>query len=314
MEMVMTNKLRKVACRGALTILLLCGGATMWAQQLPQQVKFQELGLAFDIPDGWLGQLDGDYILLGSHTEAGLMIVFENTSASALELKQIAEQGFEIKGAYLDPIDGPVIKSPKRVEGMFQGMFNTNMVKCYAIGLINSLGSGLTILMLAKEDVFTKTQKEAANQLASSVRFFQPKDSKLTRNWKDRITGKQLKYIHTSGGYDINGSGSSTYKDVTIDLCSNGQFVYYSNTNISFDTGEPGMDTENAEVFQGSGYSDATDESQGTFMIYSVGEETFLELTFENGKVDEYDLSYASEDAVWLDDIKHFIVPLESCD
>lgn len=285
----------------------------MSAQQLPKHAVFQELGVSFDIPDGWLGQLDGDYILMGSHTQTGLMIAFENTSTSAIELKRLAEQGFDIKGAYLNPVGDISIKSPKRVEGMYQGMFNNNLVKCYAIGLINELGSGITIMILAKSDVFTNVQKEAANKLAGSVQFFKSKDSKLTIRWKNMLVGKQLKFMSTAGGYDINGGGSSTFRDVTIDLCANGQFAYYSNLNISFDTGEPGMDSGDTEVYRGSGYSDNTNNSKGIYKIYSYGNETILELTFDNGDEYEYDLFYESEEVVLLNETKYFIITSEQC-
>ncbi|MDN5205689.1 hypothetical protein QQ008_30170 [Fulvivirgaceae bacterium BMA10] len=296
-----------------LLIILLFTTTILSAQQLPQHVEFQELGLSFDIPEGWLGQLDGEHVLLGSHSQAGLMIAFENNSKTVSELKQIALQGFEIKGAYLDPVGDIVIKNAKRVEGMYQGMFNNNLVKCYAIGLINELGSGMTILMLAKSTEFTDAQKAAADELAGSVKFFQSNDSELTVQWKNRIMGRQLKYMYSLVDYDINGEGGSSSRDILIDLCHNGQFTYYSNSNISVDTGDEGIDTGDAEVYRGSTFSNSTNDSRGTFQIYSYDNEAVLELTFENGEVYEYDLSYESEDAILLNEIRYFILQSEEC-
>ena len=52
-------------------------------QALPRHVEYQELGLSFNIPNGWTGQANGEYVILGHNSITGMMILFENNSTSA---------------------------------------------------------------------------------------------------------------------------------------------------------------------------------------------------------------------------------------
>jgi hypothetical protein len=59
------------------------------AQQLPSHVELQELGISFDIPQGWVGQISGESIILGHNSIAGMMIMTENKAVSVSELNTL---------------------------------------------------------------------------------------------------------------------------------------------------------------------------------------------------------------------------------
>lgn len=292
--------------------------AIIWAthelpgQPLTQHLEFQEMGLSFDIPQGWQGELEEDVIVLRHRSLPGMMIITENLSKSSDELKLTAMKGITEEGIQLQPV-GDFTSQKTRVEGNYKGYFNGSQVKCYAQGLINGLGSGINIFVLAEDDKFTKEHELEAKKLATSVKFFRSRISVATEEWKTRIAGRQLKYMYTSGGYDANGGGSSFYKTITIDLCTNGQFAYYNNSNYSHDTGDPGVDSGQPEVYTGSGYGNNTANAQGEYRLFTERNVTYLELQFYEGEVYEYLLSLDENQDALLNGERFFITETEVC-
>jgi len=69
------------------------------------------------------------------------------------------------------------------------------------------------------------------------------------------------------------------------------------------------------DVTDGSGNINSNENIQGLYKIYSlVGNNAVLELTFESGKVLEYDLTVNNEGATFLDDTRYFVLDTEGCD
>ena len=128
----------------------------MKAQILEKQVNLKELGLSFEIPDGWRGQVDGEYILLGHQSIPGLMILSANTSKNSTALKEFAELGVAEENVQLTVDGNFLVKDDQRVEGMYSGTFHGQSVKGYAIGLINGLGKGMNILVLTETTAFSE--------------------------------------------------------------------------------------------------------------------------------------------------------------
>lgn len=272
--------------------LLLTNYFVMQSQQLSQQVDLPELGLIFEIPDGWSGQVDGDYILLGHTTIPGLMILSTNTAKSIPELEQLAAQGIVDEGVKLD-VDGEFkAAGNNRLQGFYKGTFDDVAVKCYAIGLINGLGRGMNILILTETYKFTEQHKAEANTLASSVVFTQAEDAQGTTFWKQKIMGKQLYYGLTRG----DGSEKRI-----LDLCSDGSFHYYGNSRIAFD-----------ENF-GFGSADGTNTATGNYTITNIGKATILSLTTTEGKVYVVALSTNEAGNTFLDDSRYYVQNSERC-
>lgn len=283
------------------------------AQALPQHVEFQELGLRFDIPNGWTGQISGDYVVLGHNTVPGIMVLFENNSPDANSLKTLAEQGIYTDVAALSSLGTFNVVATNRVEGMYQGLFDGTNAKGFAIGLINGLGKGLSILIVTEANKFTESHKVEAKKLANSVTFFQGRESSNTKTWKNKIVGKQLKYMNTSSSSDYTGGYAGVSAKITIDLCANGTFAYYSNTNSSFSSGNSNANAGSINAQSGFGYTNASDDAEGNYTIGSVGNNAYLTLNFKSGKVVEYDLSVSDQNETYLDNNRYMVLTSERC-
>lgn len=264
----------------------------MEAQLLPEHIELQELGLSFDIPTGWRGQVDGEYIVLGHETVPGLLILSANTAPNTTALKKQAEEGVLDEGVQLSPHGEFIIKNKNRVEGMYTGTFNGQDVKGYVIGLINGLGKGMNVLILTESTKFTQAHQKEADKLARSVVFSKAEDSQATTFWKQKLIGNQLYFGLTRG----DGSEKRT-----IDLCSDGSFTYYGNSHIAFDES------------YGFGSAGNNEHNTGTYTIYSLGSSSVLELTFTNGKIVEYDLSTNDAGNTFLDNSRYYVQHSNRC-
>lgn len=268
-------------------------------------VSLEELGLSFEIPAGWTGTLEAEAFLLGHHSLPGLMILTQNQSNSAASLKALAMKGIYTDGIALRPVDAFWLKGQERVEGFYQGNFDGAKVKCFAIGLINGLGSGMNIFILTETGKFADKHVTEAKKLASSVQFFRSRDAALTTTWKAKIVGKQLTYMHTSTSSDYSGGSSGISDRRIIKLFPNGSFSYYSNSQSSFSAGD------GASGQSGFGYADATRSNQGNFKIYTIGNDSYLELYFEDDKIYEYALKSTSDGKTLLNDSRYFVKALD---
>jgi len=266
-----------------------------------QHMDLSELGIRFDIPQGWTGEEQGDYLLLGHQTVSGLMIVGQNSSKDASALKNKLLEPISEEGLFLEPDGDFTTVSSTRVEGYYKGTYQSQAVQAFTIGLVNEHGVGMTILMLTSSDVFGDIHREAAKKLARSVQLFQPKESDNTSFWRQRIVGSQLKFMHTSGGSDYSGGYSGTSDVVAINLCTNGRFTYYSNASASFDGSG------------GSGHAVNNAANQGVYKIYSKGNATYLDLQFDAGNTNTYELLVSSEEHTLLNGNRYFITTLEGC-
>ncbi|WP_020527742.1 hypothetical protein [Flexithrix dorotheae] len=282
-------------------------------QSLPQHVDFQELGFSFDIPDGWTGQIDGDYVLLGHHTIPGIMILFQNDSKDAASLKRRAMQGIYEEGVSLSSEGDFNLIGENRVEGIYTGNFHGTNARCFAIGLINGLGSGLSIILVTEPDKFNDRHIQEAKKLAESVKFYQVKESEITLQWKNKIVGKQLKYMYTNSSNDYTGGYSGVSEITTIDLCPNGNFSYYSNTHSSFSSGNSNAEAGSVNAQSGFGYGNSNTNNQGTYQITSGQNITYLILNFSNGNTLEYQLSQSDDGKTYLDETRYFIIESENC-
>lgn len=282
------------------------------AHALPRHVNLQEFGLSFDIPPGWTGQVQGDYIILGHQSIPGLMILFENKTSDAVALKRLAMQGIRDEGIQLNAT-GNFSVNNNSVRGMYQGIFSGAQVKSYAIGLINGLGSGINIFILTETNKFSQAHKAEAEKLAKSVKFFKSKKTDQTLQWQNKIVGRQLKYMSTVSDSDYVGGSSGFSEVITIDLCSNGRFIRYYNSHASFNSGDASAEAGSINELSGFGFSDATGQGAGKYKIYSLGEESFLEFTSDKGKVTEYDLSVNDDGATYLDKTRYMVLVSKQC-
>lgn len=265
-----------------LFILLILMTSIMQAQLISKHIELQELGLSFDIPNGWSGQVEGEYIVLGHKSIPGMMLLFKNYSNTAQELKDLAMQGFKQEGIYLNPSDEFKIVNSTRVEGTYMGQYNGTPVEAFVVGLVNDLGSGLSLLVLTETDKFTSTHIQEANTLLSTVRFSQPKreSTEQVQFWKNRLTGKILRYMHSRSSNDYSGGTTGYNESRTLSLCNDGRFTYYSNAHAAVDTGT-----------NAGGFLSSNGNKSGHYEIYNSNNSMWLKLTFESGELHEAELT-----------------------
>ena len=265
-----------------LFILLILMTSIMQAQLISKHIELQELGLSFDIPNGWSGQVEGEYIVLGHKSIPGMMLLVKNNSNTAQELKDLAMQGFKDEGIYLNPSDEFKIVNSTRVEGTYMGQYNGTPVEAFVVGLVNDLGSGLSLLVLTETDKFTSTHIQEANTLLSTVRFSQPKreSTEQVQFWKNRLTGKILRYMHSRSSNDYSGGTTGYNESRTLSLCNDGRFTYYSNAHAAVDTGT-----------NAGGFLSSNGNKSGHYEIYNSNNSMWLKLTFESGELHEAELT-----------------------
>jgi len=261
-----------------------------------EQVSLDDFGVSFTVPAGWTGDFQGDYVVLGHTTIPGMMILSDNPTRTIETVVSTAQQGIQEDGFNLTA-DGVFKKvNAKRAEGYYKGTYDySTKVKAYAIGLIDGQGKGMSILILTETNAFSKDHVSAANQLATSVNFFKPKVSKVTKEWEQRLVGQKLTYQKTGDGPD----GGSVKR--VINLCTNGTFTFYFNAHASFD------------VAEGFGYANSNEDSRGRYTIYSVHNDSYLTLQFDNGKELEYKLTLDPKEYPVLDNTKFIPLDAEGC-
>ena len=253
-------------------VMLITPRMGLHAQPLPAHVELQELGISFDVPTGWSAYVEGEAVLMGHESIPGLMIMTENQAASISQLKQLALQGISDQGIQLHPLGEFKAVADNRLEGYYQGTFNGEAVKVFALALIDLKGKGVNIYSLTTSAQFSQRNQDEANKLASSVKFYQAVDSPATAAWKQKIVGRQLKYMRTSGSSDYDGGYTGSSDRTTIGLCADSRFYYRSSSMANFDSSS------------GSGYAANQGNDQGTYEIYTVNISfVFDQIIFERG-------------------------------
>ena len=265
-----------------------------------KKVDLGELGLSFRIPVGWQGGIQGEAYMLGHNSIPGLLIMTQNTTSSATELKNLAMQGVSSDGINLSPKGQFKLVSGDRVEGYYEGTFNGSQVRVYAIGLINKLGSGVNIYVVTETAKFTNSHVTEAKKLANSVRFSKRVDSKETRYWKNKLIGKKVKYMKVNTNSDYDGSYNSTTDSSTILLFDDGTFSYGSLAEGS----AAGAYGSNSSIVQ------SKRKDRGRFQIYTVSGRTYLELKSESG-TREYELTRNSKGNTFLNGTRYFVVSMD---
>lgn len=262
-------------------------------------IKLDEFGLRFTVPEGWTHVIENDVIIMGHETLPGIMLAFQNDAATLPQLKAIANQGIQDPNISLSPSSTFKTVGNHKLEGFYEGTFDGSFVKSFAVGVVNGKDLGITVLILTETDLFSDQHVNEAKKFGSGIQFVAIQESGQTARWKRDLTGRQLKYLSSSSSSDYGGGYSGTSSRTDIKLFENGRFDYYSSNMSSFD-GSGGF-----------GYANSRDTNEGTFRIYSIGNESYLELHFDDDTYREYALSLNSEQQVLLNGTRFFLVGLD---
>ena len=281
-------KMKRINCAIALMM-----AATVLAAQKTGLVEYKELGLAFTIPQGWVGQETDEGFLMGHNTEPGFILLLPHEYNSLATLRQEAAQGIEDEGVSLK-LSGKLDSVGKNgVGGTFTGTLQGQKAKAYIAGLINPHGQGLSIMAAVDSAKYADKHKQLALAVAKSVRFSKPEAPAAAQQWKNELMNKRLYYIYSSSSRTGGYTGMSETEEIW--LCAAGYFHYKSSSHNSFDSGGA------------FGHSSGNEKGAGTWnVVLNNNGGPMLQLTFQNGQVKNYDINGVQKGKLNLGGYKYF--------
>ncbi|NND32888.1 MAG: hypothetical protein HKN76_09875 [Saprospiraceae bacterium] len=260
---------------------------------------FPNLGISFQIPDGWVGQENEAGYVMGSYTDPGIILMTAHQTQNLDQLRVEAQQGLHDNEGTSLSVDGEISKfSSNGLQALYQGSVGFQPAKAFAIGLVNPNGSGVSIIGMSTIDQFSDKHREVVTQIASSVKFSKVTVVESKSEWGNLLQNARLTYMNSYyssggsyGGYSTGGGYSD--KEI-IDLCAQGYFNHSSNSSMAFDTG--------------GGFGSSFDQNAGAgkwkVIVNNQGQDV-LQLNFYNGEVYEYVLSL-QDNKTYLNDRRFF--------
>ena len=253
------------------------------------KVDYAQLGISFNIPEGWIGQETDDYFLMQSNTIPGIILLMIEDYASVEAMKSDMQVGYqEGFGTRLNPVGKVTLLDDNTLQGEYTGKVEGQSAKAYMTGTINAYGNDVFVLAITSPDYYSEQFKELALSVEKSLDFRAQEKAPPSDDWMSMLSGVRLTYMDsyssTSGG--ISGGYSN---EIKIDLCQAGYFNYMGNNSMTI-----GSDVS-------SGYTGGSNRGNGKWSI----EKDILRLSFNNGKVWEYTLSI-HDDKLYLNNDRYF--------
>lgn len=281
------------------------------SQAFAKKVDYPYLGIQFSVPKGWQGFEDEAAYIMQSPDMSGAIVIMLNEAQSAAELKREADQG--IVDGFTTSLKRSSDFKQVGAEGLgaeFSGLFDSQQAKAYVIGLINPFGQSITVGAVTTKKDYSQRYQALALEVANSVGFAAPKESKKTMQWREWLPGNSLTYLKSSyssgSGYvDSGGTTYGTYSSYSnrkkINFCNHKYFTYYSSSQSSFDSGG------------GFGGVASSGDAAGEWSLSTSADGTaLLKLQFNNGKVIEYKLA-EKDGGTYLDDRRYYYGDAEGC-
>jgi len=286
--------------------------ATQLSAQTPYtgELDYPYLGIKLTIPEQWKGAEEGNFLILGSDTEKGLIGLTVNEATHVSELKQVADAGWIDDGISMQRSSDFVQLGAEGMAAEFSGYFQGQKAKAWIAGVINPHGNSLTIIALTSAEEYGPRQPELVKEIVNSLRFALPKEAEHNAEWRKGLAGRQLSYRYSSSSsgpdyYDAYGSTYSSYTSYssssTIHLCSDQSFYSSSNNSSSFD----------AVGGFGAGQSRSRGDGQWQVTTSSEGE-SILKLNYADGTTKEYKLDYR-DGKTYLNSSRYFRTSSETC-
>lgn len=271
---------------------------------------FPYLGIRLDVPDGWQGGIQGEYLLLGSSTEPGLLALTTHEATALEQLRQVADEGWYEEGVAMQRSGEFDRLGATGLATEFSGVFQGEQAKAYVAAIINPLGKGVSIVAISSASQYGPRQVELVKALADGLTFAAPKEAEHNGEWRAGLQNRKLEYLysyHSNDGvqYDADGYAMSAYSSIsrntTMHLCADQRFSYADSSNTSFDNSG------------GFGSSHGSGAGQGRWEVGTseVGESLLL-LHFDSGEEYRYTLSY-TDGKTMLNGKRYFRVASDWC-
>ncbi|MBK8654904.1 MAG: hypothetical protein IPN20_13590 [Haliscomenobacter sp.] len=248
-------------------------------------------GYSFQLPASWTQTLEkGSFIIKKAGLNAQIGLAPHNYSS----LEEIRRNAFDVQDAESNTFLRATVAAYGanslfiRYDGRAQGQ----AIVIEMISMVSPHGGGVSVVGSGAQADYSAQVTTAVKTIANSVQFQKPQVSALAQQWKQRVSGKQLLFLQT-------GNGSSD--KITIDLCPAGRFEYYSNSS-----------------YMSGGFSQFSyagqDTNSGTWKIIARGSQPVLQLFFDSGSLQEYQLSARQAgNEIGLNGQRYFIQPASNC-
>ena len=260
------------------------------AAQLSGQVDLDEIGVAFTIPEKWVGQLMDEAFVMGGLEEPGLILMVQHEYDTLDEIRAEAGKGID-DGAIKLRLTGELEAiGDEALGGEFQGTVEGHAARVYMVARLNPHGEGVTVMAMTDEPNYSPRYRELATEVARSLVFTRVETPPLVQQAQQMLTHTRLNYMSSYSSGTSGGSRSRRH----IDLCPDQRFSYQSSSSLNIDTGG---------VF---GSSSGSDAGVGTWRVVASGsQQVALELRFDDGRVWSYDLSF-QDGNTYLDGTRYF--------
>ncbi len=259
-----------------LCIIFLFYPASSFSQKIGK-VDYKNLGISFEIPNGWFGQETQEGYIMQSQNLPGVILLNTHNYNSLEILKRESAVGMADENGTQLQLSGTVKQiNSTTISAYYEGTMEWQPVTSYAIGCMNSYGEGVVMMVFASTDAFSPQHETALNSLHKSLKFYQAAIPPQVKEWEKLLSNSSLNYFesYNSGG-SVGGGYSMKRK---IDLCAQGYFNYSRSSLVS--TGNSGI----------SGYASGSDKGQGTWEIVMGVSLPVLRLEYYDGTVSDYTL------------------------
>ncbi len=260
--------------------------------QLTGVINYEQYGISFTIPEGWVGQEQAESILMQSRTIPGIGVITTHTytkSELEAEAKKGLKEGFGTKMQLQGELEH---LSATAIGGVFEGKLEGSNAKSYMIGIENPNedGLGITIMIATYPNLFTDEHIKTANEIYKSFTFKKVEISDEIVEWVEFFQDVKLTYMDSYS----SSSGGGYSSEEAIDLCSEGYFIFGSSNTMTLGGSNY------------SGYSDSQRAGSGTWDVVPGNNGTpLLVLTYYNGSQDSYELEY-EDSKTYLNGYRYF--------
>jgi hypothetical protein len=240
---------------------------------------------SFQLTPGWESREEqGSFLITKEGQEIGISVAAHNYKSKE-EILKTAED-------IVDPQSNTYIRTTAYefgANGVFfhlEGRSNGQNLVLEIIVRVSPYGGGVLFLTGGSSENYSGTHTEVLKSMANSAQFTKPAISSAAQQWSNRLNGKQLIYLNTSGG------GS---EKITLNLFANGEYSYTNNSSYL---------SGGSSVLSYAGRN----SNSGTWKIQNRGDATVLVLYGNDRSIREYMLSPRQENGeINLDNRRYFI-------
>ncbi|MBK7104964.1 MAG: hypothetical protein IPH62_06740 [Ignavibacteriae bacterium] len=238
------------------------------------------LGFSLKVPENWKGEKIPQGYIFVSDVDKGFVLITPHNFNSVDEIVENAKMGItENNGTYLTLTDNLEINE-NSVSGIFKGFLEGQAATAFAKSLLSPFGGGISVFAFVESESFSENYKIIVNQICESVNFSERVKSSLVDEWKQALYNCRLTYMNS---YNSGFGGGGIQDKIMIDLCAQGYFNYYDESQVVMSTDDV------------SGYSAGEKNGSGNWDVVQNGEQIILKLNFSDGNVHDYVLTFEGE-------------------